>query len=88
MHQATRAGNVEIAKAILPIDICSHRRCALPQPRAENLLHGRFLICYIENSESATLEIRNLLHWKSRTCLPATSLWLLLIAFAAGSFGV
>ena len=28
MHQATRAGNVEIAKAILPIDICSHRRCA------------------------------------------------------------
>ena len=29
MHQATRAGNVEIAKAILPIDICSHRRCAL-----------------------------------------------------------
>ena len=26
MHQATRAGNVEIAKAILPIDICSHRR--------------------------------------------------------------
>ena len=28
MHQATRAGNAEIAKAISPIDICSHRRCA------------------------------------------------------------
>jgi hypothetical protein len=28
MHQATRAGNVEIAKAILPVDICSHRRYA------------------------------------------------------------
>ena len=28
MHQAIRAGNAEIAKAISPIDICSHRRCA------------------------------------------------------------
>ena len=35
MHQATRAGNVEIAKAILPIDICSHRRCA-QRRRVEN----------------------------------------------------
>ena len=36
MHQATRAGNVEIAKAILPIDICSHRRCALLAELAES----------------------------------------------------
>ena len=28
MHQAIWAGNAEIAKAISPIDICSHRRCA------------------------------------------------------------
>ena len=39
MHQATRAGNVEIAKAILPIDICSHRRCA----RAKDLPAGHAL---------------------------------------------
>ena len=31
MHQAIRAGNAEIAKAISPIDICSHRRCALTE---------------------------------------------------------
>ncbi len=37
MHQAIRAGNAEIAKAILPIDICSHRRCAL---RMLPIFHG------------------------------------------------
>ena len=38
MHQAIRAGNAEIAKAISPIDICSHRRCAMRQKRFERYL--------------------------------------------------
>ena len=41
MHQAIRAGNAEIAKAISPIDICSHRRCALLGVELENYRTGK-----------------------------------------------
>ena len=46
MHQATRAGNAEIAKAILPIDIRSHRRCAQPRLAGDSEM---WYDCHMDN---------------------------------------
>ena len=92
MHQAIRAGNAEIAKAISPIDICSHRRCA-PRSRPGAPAGGGDADKAREGVREVLQGVEAKLKRDVRGRAAAVTwllayLWLRFFAFATGSFGV